>query len=106
MPPTAAELESPYETEARYGAKRGMSWIGYKVHLTETCEDELPHLLIAQGIRACGLRQARYRGLAEVHLQHVATAAAMNVACLTTWLNGIPRAATRRSHFAALAPAS
>jgi transposase len=281
MPPAAAELESPYEPEARYGAKRGMSWIGYKVHLTETCDAELPHLLtqvsttiatdadieqlaaiqaglaraellparhlvdagyirgrnlatsteehhvdlvgpmpedhqwqakakqgfdlaqfrvdwdarvvtcprgrasarwcetrtardrtmvhvafapadctpcpvrarctrakdlprslmlqeraeheaiqaarqrqrteefaveyagragvegtLSQGIRAFGLRQARYRGLAKVHLQHVATAAAMNVARLTDWLDGIPRAATRRSRFAALAPAS
>ncbi len=45
MPPAAVELESPYEPEARYGAKRGMSWVGYKVHLTETCDDDLPHLL-------------------------------------------------------------
>ena len=29
----------------------------------------------AQGIRRCGLRQARYRGLARTHLQHLATAA-------------------------------
>lgn len=27
----------------------------------------------SQGIRAFGLRQARYRGLAKTHLQHVAT---------------------------------
>jgi transposase len=281
MPPAAAELESPYEPEARYGAKRGMSWIGYKVHLTETCDDERPHLLtqvtttlatdadieqlaaiqaglartgllparhlvdagyirgrnlvasteehhvdlvgpmpedhqwqakakqgfdlahfrvdwdaravtcprertsvhwcethtardrtmihvafapqdctpcpvrarctrakdlprslmlqpraeheaiqaarqrqrteafaaeyaaragiegtLSQGIRALDLRRARYRGLAKVHLQHVATAAAINVTRLANWLNGIPRAATRRSRFAALAPAS
>ncbi len=45
MPPAAAELESPYESEARYGAKRGMNWIGYKVHPTETCDDDRPHLL-------------------------------------------------------------
>lgn len=281
MPPAAAELESPYESEARYGAKRGMHWIGYKVHLTETCDDNLPHLLtqaattiatdadieqlgaiqdglartgllpaqhlvdagyirgrnlvasvashqvdlvgpmpadhqwqakakqgfdlaqfrvdwdarvvicpqgrvsvrwcethtardrtmvhvafspadcspcpvrarctraknlprslllqeraeheaiqaarqrrqtdafaseyarragvegtLSQGVRAFGLRQARYRGLAKVHLQHVATAAAMNVMRLTDWLSGVPRAPTRCSHFAALAPAS
>jgi transposase len=61
---------------------------------------------LSQGTRAFGLRQARYRGLAKTHLQHLATAAAMNVARLADWLNGIPRAPTRCSHFAALAPAS
>lgn len=44
--PTASEhLESPYEPEARFATKRGMHWTGYKVHLTETCDEDLPHLL-------------------------------------------------------------
>ncbi|MCL5109338.1 MAG: transposase [Chloroflexi bacterium] len=43
--PLTSEWSSPYETEARYSTKRGQSWIGYKVHLTETCDDDLPHLL-------------------------------------------------------------
>src|SRR6266849_5129074 len=30
-------LRSPYATEARTGKKREMTWLGYKVHLTETC---------------------------------------------------------------------
>jgi transposase len=58
---------------------------------------------LSQGVRAFDLRQARYRGLAKTHLQHVATAAAMNLARLSDWLEGLPRAQTRRSHFAALA---
>lgn len=45
MPPVAQEIESPYETGARYGGKREMHWIGYKAHLTESCDDDLPHLL-------------------------------------------------------------
>jgi transposase len=60
----------------------------------------------SQGVRAFGLRQARYRGLRKTHLQQVATAAAIDVARLSDWLNGIPTAATRRSHFARLASAS
>ncbi len=36
---------SPYETEARKSTKRSTSWTGYKVHLTETCEEDLPHLI-------------------------------------------------------------
>ena len=34
---------------------------------------------VSQGIRDFGLRQTRYRGRAKTHLQHVATAAAMNI---------------------------
>ncbi len=44
-PPASQEIESPYETEARFGAKRETTWTGYKVHLTESCDDNLPHLL-------------------------------------------------------------
>jgi len=60
----------------------------------------------SQGVRAFGLRQARYRGLKKTHLQEVATATSINVARITDWLNGVPTAATRRSRLAALAPAS
>jgi transposase len=59
---------------------------------------------LSQGIRAFGLRKARYRGLAKTHLQHVATATAINLVRLDDWLNGAPRATTRISAFAALAP--
>ena len=59
---------------------------------------------LSQGVRAFGLRQARYRGLAKTHLQHVATATAVNLVRLADWLNHVPRATTRRSRFAALAP--
>jgi transposase len=56
----------------------------------------------AQGIRRCGLRQARYVGLAKTHFQHLATAAALNFVRLGEWLTGTPRAKTRCSPFAAL----
>jgi hypothetical protein len=60
---------------------------------------------LSQGMRAFGLRGARYHGLAKTHLQHVATAAAMNVDRIVAWLDERPRAKTRTSRFAALAPA-
>ena len=56
----------------------------------------------AQGIRRCGLRQARYIGLARTHLQPRATAAALNVVRIGEWLAGTPPAKTRCSPFAAL----
>ena len=31
---------------ARLGVKRNHGWIGYKVHLTETCDDDKPHLIV------------------------------------------------------------
>jgi transposase len=60
---------------------------------------------ISQGVRAFGLRRSRYRGLAKTHLQHVATAAAVNLERLAAWFRAVPRAATRTSRFAALAAA-
>lgn len=38
-------LSSPYDPDVHYAKKRTTSWIGYKVHLTETCEDDQPHLI-------------------------------------------------------------
>ncbi len=57
---------------------------------------------ISQGVRSFGLRRARYWGEAKAHLQHVATAAAMNLSRISDWLGGIPRAKTRKSRFARL----
>lgn len=45
MPPVSVWYRSPYDTEARYGRKRDFDWIGYKAHLTECCDDDLPHLI-------------------------------------------------------------
>src|SRR5215207_9890553 len=61
---------------------------------------------VSQGVRAFGLRQARYRGLKKTHLQELATATALNVGRIANWLEDIPVADTRRSRLAALAPAS
>lgn len=44
-PPGALRIQSPYDVEVRYSRKRQTEWVGYKVHLTETCEPELPHLI-------------------------------------------------------------
>jgi transposase len=61
---------------------------------------------VSQGVRAFGLRKARYRGLKKTHLQELATATSINVSRITNWLNEIPTAATRRSRLVALAQAS
>jgi transposase len=61
---------------------------------------------LSQGVRAFGMRRSRYIGLAKTALQQVCTAAAMNVSRIVHWLDGLPRAKTRVTRFAALAPAT
>ena len=58
---------------------------------------------LSQAVRAFGLRRTRYRGLAKTGLQHVATAAAINLDRIAAWFGGRPIAPTRLSRFAALA---
>ena len=58
---------------------------------------------LSQAVRGFGLRCARYRGLAKTHLQHIATAAALDLDRVAAWLRGRPLAPTRISRFAALA---
>jgi transposase len=60
---------------------------------------------ISQGTRGFELRRCRYLGLAKTHLQHLATAAAMNLARLAAWFAGVPHARTRITPFTRLATA-
>ncbi len=46
MPPASISLSSPYDVDAHYSKKRETSWSGYKVHLTETCDNDAPHLVV------------------------------------------------------------
>jgi transposase len=43
--PAAELIASPYDPDARYSTKRDLQWVGYKVHLTETCDDDQSHLV-------------------------------------------------------------
>ena len=57
---------------------------------------------ISQAVGAFGLRRTRYTGLAKTHLQHLATAAAINLSRLFDWLTAQRRSQTRISRLAAL----
>jgi predicted HTH transcriptional regulator len=48
------------------------------------------------------MRRTNYVGLDKTHLQHVATAAAVDLIRVGEWLEGTPLAKTRQSHFAKL----
>jgi transposase len=45
LPPAHLTQRSPYDAQAHYGHKRDLSWFGYKVHMSETCDADLPHLV-------------------------------------------------------------
>lgn len=45
QPPSSQQISSPYDADVRYSSKRNVSWAGYKVHLTETCDADTPHLI-------------------------------------------------------------
>jgi hypothetical protein len=57
---------------------------------------------LSQWVRGVGLRRFQYIGLSKARLQHVATAAAINVYRLSDWLGGVSRAVTRSSPFVRL----
>ncbi|GCE09332.1 transposase [Dictyobacter aurantiacus] len=41
-------IVSPYDEQARSARKRELIWLGYKIHLTETCDQDphMPHLIV------------------------------------------------------------
>jgi transposase len=61
---------------------------------------------LSQAVRAFGMRRSRYIGLAKTGLQQICIAVGMNVSRVVRWLDGLPRARTRVTRFAALAHAS
>jgi transposase len=91
-----AQFEALHAARAWYASEEGQQRYKRRAGVEGT---------LSQGVRAFGLRCTRYRGLAKTHVQHVATAAAMNVDRIVAWLDERPRAKTRTSRFAALAPA-
>jgi transposase len=45
IPPAHLFLNSPYAPDAHCAAKRSLQWVGYRVHLTETCDADNPRLV-------------------------------------------------------------
>jgi hypothetical protein len=78
LPPPAERLLSPFDPAARAARKRQTQWLGYKVHISESCSDSAPHLItqvvttasneadsaslatIQQGLTARGLQPKRH----------------------------------------------
>jgi transposase len=67
MPPVSEWYRSPYDDEVRYGRKRDFDWIGYKVHLTECCDDDLPHLITH--VETAPATQQDHHALQAIHAE-------------------------------------
>lgn len=59
LPRAAEGIESPYGPEARYRHKRETQWTGYMVHLSETCEPTVPHLITHVHTTAATVHEAQ-----------------------------------------------
>jgi transposase len=81
LPPGHLRIASPYDTDARWGVKREEFWLGYKLHVTETCDDAAPcdchrpgtHTPPARAQRADGGHEAACPQLLPNLITHVAT---------------------------------
>jgi transposase len=45
LAPARLRVNSPYDPDAQYGNKRSLTWTGYKVFVTESCDEDSPHLI-------------------------------------------------------------
>lgn len=45
IPRSTRYINSPIDPDCRYARKFTTSWIGYRVHITETCEEGLPNII-------------------------------------------------------------
>ena len=45
LPPAGERLQSPYDPDMHRSTKRQMEWPGYKVHVTQTCDEDAAHLV-------------------------------------------------------------
>ena len=97
--PRIIGLQAREHHEALQDARRHQDTAEFRESYAARAGIEATH---EQTIRRCGLRRCRYIGLAKTHLQHIISAAAVNLVRIANWVNGIPTAPTRCSWFAAL----
>jgi transposase len=65
LPQAAEGIESPYDPEARFRSKRDTKWTGYMAHLSETCEEDAPHLLTHVHTTAASVHEAKCTAVIE-----------------------------------------
>jgi transposase len=68
QPPSARQIVSPDDDEARDATKRAISWVGYKTHLPATCDDDLPPLLTEVETTLAPTSDVEELGVIQEHL--------------------------------------
>lgn len=84
-------IKAPYDPDARFCTRSGREWIGYMVHLTETCDEGAPRLVVRTDTTEASVHEATRvapihaaldaKGLAPA--QHLADTAYMGTDLLT-----------------------
>jgi transposase len=87
LPPADTRIASPYDLDARWGSKRNEFWLGYKLHVTETCDDRPP----------CGCGGTCGKGCAAAAFPNLVT----DVATTPSTVNDVEMTAVIDDHLAA-----
>jgi transposase len=67
QPPASDQIVSPYHEQACYTTKRAIGRMGYKTHLTATCDDDLSHLLTEVGTTIAAASDVELLGTIQDH---------------------------------------
>ena len=70
IPPASTFISSSYDPQARYGKKYSTHWTGYKIHITETCEVDQPHLIVQVATTPAATSDVSMTGRIQADLQH------------------------------------
>jgi hypothetical protein len=65
LPPVGERVQAPYDPEMHYSTKRQLEWSGYKVHITETCDDDAAHVITH--VKTCPAMEQDMTSTAEIH---------------------------------------
>lgn len=65
VPPARAFIGSPFDDDARLSRKHSMYWVGYKAHLTETCDENLP--LLVTNVETTPATTQDFEVVTEIH---------------------------------------
>ena len=65
LPSVAERRQSPHDPQAHFSLKRQLAWVGYKVHVTETCDDDAAHLVT--DVTTCPAMQPDMTSTAGIH---------------------------------------
>ena len=79
-------IVSPHDPEARFSKKRGRGWVGYKLQVSETDDEDQPHLVTDMAITSSVETDYRALGAIQDRLEERDNLAMLAMSRKTTWL--------------------